>query len=531
MCHIMLNAIKSSKKGRTNIMGHVMEHNLLFPNFQLFAGFPSSDLADVIRESLAFLDRHPALLAMVDADLDAYGLQKKAQRLQRQRELLASHPSLGIGETPTTDTVDMTLAAGRPRTPALVVFLFLILRGRYGSASDQDVCERFRESKSMEYLLAARGYRMPSRQTLVDNLNAVSNATREAILDAQVEDCRTEGLDDFNEIAIDSTAVCACSAWPNDASLGARSLQRACRELAVLRDMGLVDYRDGWKLRWREQVVSLARGINMLRGKKANAKRRQLYRKLVNTMEKLMVSIKEIYKLLLSEDTSRLHVTVRTVRERHLLNGVRALINGWKASNQIQARVLEHQTLPMDEKLLSLADSDATLIIKGDRQTVLGYRPGLSRSREGFIVDLALEKGNTSDARVLIKTVQAVASRTGAVPQKVTTDDGYASTKNMADLERLGVGLVTFSGAKGKKITPQKVWDSEEAIEQRARRSAVESLMAVMKGDYFFARMRRCGVENVRAEMLEKVLAYNFDRILLVRERKIQEQRSAPMIA
>ena len=45
MCHIMLNAIKSSKKGRTNIMGHVMEHNLLFPNFQLFAGFPSSDLS------------------------------------------------------------------------------------------------------------------------------------------------------------------------------------------------------------------------------------------------------------------------------------------------------------------------------------------------------------------------------------------------------------------------------------------------------------------------------------------------------
>jgi hypothetical protein len=35
----------------------------------------------------------------------------------------------------------------------------------------------------------------------------------------------------------------------------------------------------------------------MLRGKKANAKRRQLYRKLVNTMEKLMVSIKEIYNL------------------------------------------------------------------------------------------------------------------------------------------------------------------------------------------------------------------------------------------
>jgi len=508
-----------------------LKHNLLFPNFQLFAGFPTTDLADFFQEVLAFLDRHPALLAMVDADLDAYGLQKKAQRLQRQRELLASHPSLGIGETPATEAADLWLAHGRPRTPALVVFLFLILRGRYGSASDQDACERFRESKSLEYLLAARGCHMPSRQTLVDNLNAVSNATREAILDAQIADCRAEGLDDLKEIAIDSTAVCACSAWPNDASLGARSLQRACRELAVLRDMGLVDYRDGWKLSWRDQIACLARDINMVRGKQAARKRGKLYRRLVKTMEKLMEHLVKLYRTLLSEDTLHLHVTVRNVRDRHVRHGAQALINGWKACNQIKARVLEGRTVPIDEKLLSLADPDATLIIKGDRQTVLGYRPGLARSREGFIVDLALEKGNTPDAKVLVKTVRNVARRTGAVPQKVTTDDGYASKKNMDELERLGVGLVTFSGAKGRKITPREVWDREEAMEQRALRSAVESLMAVMKGDYFFARMRRCGVENVRAEMLEKALAYNFDRILLVRERKIQEQKRIPMTA
>ncbi|NLE55164.1 MAG: hypothetical protein GX617_09525 [Lentisphaerae bacterium] len=47
--------------------------------------------------------------------------------------------------------------------------------------------------------------------------------------------------------------------------------------------------------------------------------------------------------------------------------------------------------------------------------------------------------------------------------------------------------------------------------------------MAVMKDGYFFARMRRCGLENVRAEMLEKIIAYNVDRILMVRARKAKE--------
>lgn len=504
-----------------------MKHNLFFPNFQLFAGFPVSDLADCIHECLAFLERHPELLDMIDADLDAYGLRKKAQRLQRQRESLATHPTLGLEDSEmTSGASEMTLSSGRPRTPSLVIFMFLVLRGRYGSASDQDVCERFRESKSLECLLIGRGYRMPSRQTLLDNLNAVSNATRQAILDALIQDCLVEGLDDFNEITIDSTAVCACSAWPNDASLGARSLQRACKELAALREMGLIDFRDGWKKRWQELISSLACSINMVRGKKAQRKRRKLYRKFLNTMEKLMIPLKELYKKLLSEDVSHLDWVSKTARERHLLHGAQALVNGWKAGNQIRKRVLNHKTVPMDEKLLSLADPDATLIIKGDRQTVLGYRPGLARSREGFIVDLALEKGNTSDSGVLVKTVRTIVTRIGMVPEKITADDGYASTYNFTSLTDMGVNNVTFSGAKGKKITPPEIWESAEAIEQRARRSAVESLMAVMKGGYFFARMRRCGLENVRAEMLEKIIAYNFDRILMVREEKIQEQRS-----
>jgi hypothetical protein len=34
--------------------------------------------------------------------------------------------------------------------------------------------------------------------------------------------------------------------------------------------------------------------------------------------------------------------------------------------------VFKHEAVPMDEKLLSLADADAALIIKGDRETVLG---------------------------------------------------------------------------------------------------------------------------------------------------------------
>ena len=130
-------------------MGHAMECIFLFPNYQLFSTTPDSDLADFAAEMLAFIDRHGELLPMIDADLDAYGLRKKAQRArQRQaaRAVLPALPAL-LSNIPEAEpsVAPRTLETGRPRMPALVVFLFLLMRGRYGSVSDQDACERFCE--------------------------------------------------------------------------------------------------------------------------------------------------------------------------------------------------------------------------------------------------------------------------------------------------------------------------------------------------------------------------------------------------
>jgi len=49
--------------------------------------------------------------------------------------------------------------------------------------------------------------------------------------------------------------------------------------------------------------------------------------------------------------------------------------------------------------------------------------------------------------------------------------------------------------------------------------------MAVMKDGNFFAGMRRCGLENVRAEMLGMIIADNVDRILMIRARKAKEEK------
>ena len=81
-----------------------------------------------------------------------------------------------------------------------------------------------------------------------------------------------------------------------------------------------------------------------------------------------------------------------------------------------------------------------------------------------------------------------------------------------------------LSGAVGKKITPPELWESEEYIMGRKKRSAIESLMFTLKYVFEFGQLRRRGIDNVRAEMTEEIIAYNIRRKILLQE---QLQREA----
>ena len=102
----------------------------------------------------------------------------------------------------------------------------------------------------------------------------------------------------------------------------------------------------------------------------------------------------------------------------------------------------------------------------------------------------------------------------------ISTDDGYASAKGRDELRDMGVKDISISGAKGKKLTDPDDWDSEEYRDARRNRSAVESLMFTIKDGFAFGELGRRGINAVRDELLEKVLAYNCCRAILMKKRR-----------
>jgi len=186
-------------------------------------------------------------------------------------------------------------------------------------------------------------------------------------------------------------------------------------------------------------------------------------------------------------------------------------------------RVFHGKKLPSTEKVLSLSDGSAAYIKKGSRNPVIGYKPQLIRSEKGFVTSLVVPEGNAADSTELAPSIRDSIQRTGVVAELVSTDDGYASAKGRDEVLGMGVKALSISGAKGKKLTSSDDWDSEVHRDARRNRSAVESLMFTIKDGFAFGELGRRGIDAVRDELLEKVLAYNCCRIILMKKRRREE--------
>lgn len=487
----------------------------------MFVGPPDSELFAFLQEAHRLIEREPAILERIEADLDRHGLEKKALRLQDaewQRARSLALPTVPW-EPATPEPEDLRLKGGRPRTPAYVVFMFLVGRGYFGGFKSAEATTLLLESTTLAVFLANQGMSMPGRSTLHELVNAVSNETRELILSAQIRAVLDEGWDDFDRLVQDSTAVEGNTQWPKDSQLLVDLVARVLRRGAKLDRFGLENIDEPRAGKVLRKMVSLHKAISMGAGKAGSARgRKKAYRKLLRLAQEALAllepQVRRIEEALGALDLrpSRRQMVVRLAQWlRTDLQNVQRVIEC------CEARVMQERKVPVQEKVLSVSDPDVGFIVKGGREPVVGYKPQLGRSGAGFLVGLILPQGNAADSGQLVPMFEQVVGRTGVVPGEVSVDDGYASGAGREELKRRGVRVVSISGSKGKNITPPEEWDDLDHVAARKGRSAVESLMFTIKHRFDFGRVARRGLENVRAEMLEKALAYNFCRMAACR--------------
>lgn len=503
----------------------------LAPRPLLFLTPPDSDFARYLVEALGVAERHPEIVRRIDADLDAHAMGKKALRVADARweaNRSATLPGMETDQPPT----EMKLGVGRPRTPAWVVYLGLAVRGYQGGFKSCDTETLLLESLTWCVLLANRGCPAPRPGTLADLVNQVSNATRTFVLDAQIHDVLEASWDDFSQVQMDSTPVAGNSQWPNDSRLMVTLVQRVLHVGERLDRVGLPAFLLPPVAEWAKKMREHDKRINLGAGKPgAEQERRTRYQQVLGLARrahrKLVAAVAGTRAALETLDTR----PSQRQRAEHVVKRLQTDVDNLRTvMTNCRARVEEGRHVPMAEKVLSASDADVGFIAKQGRDPVVGYKPQLARSGRGFVVGFELPRGNAADAPHLVPLFEQTVNRTHVIPMEVSVDDGYSSAAGHAEVLGWGVEVVSISGSKGKLITPEEDWESLEYAAARNHRSAVESLMFTIKHSFDFGRVARRGLEPVTAEMLEKILAYNFCRMGTCR-RAEQEDRADVLAA
>jgi len=490
-----------------------------------------SQLNDFLNEIHKIACFEPSIVERIDQDLDLHAKKKKLQRLADEQFLAGQTPDLPKLRLQLRELKidDIQLETGRPRTEAYVVYVFLMLRGWCGGCKDQHARLLLEESMTLKLWLEHLGLELPPASTLSDNLNAVSNQTRSLIHKVQLRYILYGGLDDFQKCFMDSTAVEANTERPTDSTILVRLIARVRAVGGNLHRLDLPNMNQIGLLEQQEELRHIAQQIDFLNGKaRAEARRKKLYFQLLRRVRRLRK------RLLRDLDSVRRNLEGRTdlapswrLKAEEALGLVAEdLATLEQAANVCERRVMKQEKVSMAEKIISLSDSDASFIVKGGWNTVVSYRPQLARSERGFVTALALPPGNAADSPHLVTMVKEQIANTGVIPSTASADDGYSTQQGRDEVLGLGLKVVSISGAKGKKIIEPQQWKSQPYRQARADRSAMESLVFTLKEGFDFGQMVRRTHDNVLAEMLEKVLAYNICQIIRVRKKLSERQET-----
>lgn len=184
--------------------------------------------------------------------------------------------------------------------------------------------------------------------------------------------------------------------------------------------------------------------------------------------------------------------------------------------DQTTRRVGQGESVPAEEKLVSLFEAHADVLVKDRRQTYYGHKIFLTTGRSGLILDCAIPKGNPGDVTWAVPLVRRQQRLFGRVPRQASLDGGFASQANLAAMKACGVADVCFAKKRGlavrDMVRSQWVYDK-----LRRFRAGIESGISLLKRVFGLARCVWKGAGGFHAYVRTAVLAANL--LLLARHR------------
>jgi IS5 family transposase len=335
----------------------------------------------------------------------------------------------------------------------------------------------------------------PKKSVLHQTISAICASTWEAVNRALLVSAQQNKLETGATVRIDSTVSAALMHSPSDSTLlwdAVRVMTRLLRRAEALPGAPAVRWRDRRRL-----AKKRARAIDYSRGK---AKKRTLYRELIAAAQATRAELQAAAEGLaepVGMAAERWHAGVD-----HYLPLIARIIA------QSERRVLKGEAVPAGEKLVSLFEPHADIIVKGGRDVQYGHKLNLATGKSGLILDVVVEAGNPADAERFLPMLDRQIARCGAPPRQTAADGGYASRDNLKQAKARGVQDVAFHKKCGIAVADmvKSPW-----VYRRLRnfRAGIEAGISCFKRAYGGARCTWRGLDHFKAYVWSAVVAHN----------------------
>lgn len=288
----------------------------------------------------------------------------------------------------------------------------------------------------------------PTKSTLNANLKALRPATLEAINRVLVEAAKKEKVETGGTVRTDCTTVESNIHEPMDSEQLWDSVRVLTRLLGQARELlGPAKVRFSDRRRRAKR-----RRKEIFNAKKAEVRQRA-YRDLLQVTAEVYQWGLEVRDLLSEKEI----LAGLGLWEAMAAKGVAEKFNHFlplvqRVMDQTKRRVLEGESVPAGEKIVSIFEEHTDIIRKDSRETLYGHKICLTGGASSMILDCKILEGNPADSTLAKSMVDRQVEIYSRPPRQIVFDGGFASKANLNDIKALGVKDVAFSKGPGLAI-------------------------------------------------------------------------------
>ena len=426
----------------------------------IFDVFAPHEIGRELRAMSQWLDGHRQLLSAVAADLRRKGLK------------------------PT----------GRYGLPAEAVLRCGLLK-QYRQLSYEELAFHLQDSASFRAFARLPVGWCPKKSVLQKTISAVRADTWEQINRVLLTSAKEERIESGAMLRLDSTTSAALLHEPSDSSLlwdAVRVMVRLLRQADEL--------CAGAAPAWRNHRRLAKKRALAIKYSRSPVERVKLYRELIAATRATLAPLQAAAARM--PTSGGLAAEAWRADVRHYLPLIERIIA------QTERRVLRGETVPAQEKLVSLFETHADIILKGSREPCYGHKLNLTSGKSGLILDLVIETGNPADSERFVPMLDRHIAFYGGAPLQTAADGAYATRDNLDQAKARGVTDVAFHKKRGLTVADmvRSHWVYRKL---RNFRAGIEAGISCLKRAYGLARSTWRGLAHFKAYVWSSVVAYN----------------------